>query len=308
MPRLGYLAVALAAVLWAVGGNVARALADRGASVVELTEARAWIAVAGTGALLLRRTRPRPAGAVRASWRSLVVVVPFGLALASANLTYYLAVSLLPVAVAIVIQYTAPGLVVLWTSLVEKRRPSRRVTGALLLVLAGVVLLSRFRLGSGIAGGLDPAGLAAAAGSSFAFAAYMLLGERVGRRFGPERSVFYGFVVAGAAWGIVQGMRGAPRTLLQPSLLPGILYLGVFATIVPFFLFLWGLQKVEASRAGIVSTLEPLTAALIAYVWLGQALSASQLAGAAMVIGGIGIVQTEQPAAPEVLAERAVAE
>ena len=60
--------------------------------------------------------------------------------------------------------------------------------------------------------------------------------------------------------------------------------------------------------ASIVSTLEPLAAAVIAFVWLDQTLSGWQLAGGLLVIAGIGLVQIERPLSPEVLAERAAVE
>jgi len=74
---------------------------------------------------------------------------------------------------------------------------------------------------------------------------------------------------------------------------------------VPFLLFVWGLERVPASNAGIVSTLEPLAAAVIAFIWLGERLSAEQITGALMVLIGIGVVQLERPAPDEVLVERA---
>lgn len=305
--RLGYLAISAAAVLWAAGGTLASALADRGASPIEMTESRAWIAVAGTGAILLARRRRAASRRGRLDARFLALLIPFGLTLGVANASYYVAVSALPVAVAIVIQYTAPGIVVLWTALQARRPPSTRVLGALVLVLAGVVLLSQV-FGRPAGGRLDPAGLAAAAVSALSFAAYVVLGEKVGRRLGAERSVFYGFVVAGSAWILVQAVRGRPDTLLDPSFLPGLAFLGVFATIVPFLLFLWGLGRVDASRAGIASTLEPLAAALLAYLLLDQTLAPVQLLGGAMVVAGIGVVQADEVPSPEVLAERAVAE
>lgn len=303
--RLGYLAVAAAAVLWAVGGTFARTLMDRGASPVELTEARAWIALVGVGAIVAVRGRGGPRGEPV----SARLTVAFGLSLAAANFTYYLAISLLPVAVAIVVQYTAPGLVVLWKAAAEKQRPSRRVVAALLLALAGVALLAEIhRVPLGRTAGISALGMAAAMASALSFAAYVLMGERVGRAVGPERAVFYGFMVASLFWMAVQGIRGRPDTLLDVSFLPGILFLGVFATILPFLLFLRGLDLVKASAAGIISTLEPVSAAVLAYVWLGQALTLLQITGAASVVVAIAVVQSERPPSPEALTELAVVE
>jgi DME family drug/metabolite transporter len=292
--RLGFLAVSGAAVLWAFGGTYARKLIDRGASPLEITEARAWIAFLALGAWTLWRGRVRgkrePGEPV-----SLWIVVLFGLSLAAANYFYYSAVATLPVAVAIVIQYTAPGLVVLWLGVVAKKRPSRRVLAALAGAFVGVALLSE--LPDALSGGstsLAPRGVAAAIASAFAFAAYILTGEYVERSAGPVGSLVRGFGIASVLWIGVQATRGRPDTLLDTSLLPGVLVLAVVATIIPFSLFLWGLARIGPSRAGIVSTLEPLSAAFLAYFWLDQSLGGLQIAGAALVVAGIAVVQAER--------------
>jgi drug/metabolite transporter (DMT)-like permease len=305
MLRIGYLAVSAAAVLWAVGGAYASYLIDDGASFVELTEARAWITVLVLAVVLgVRRDRPRGTGRVGSAW-----VVVFGCSIAAANFTYYASLSRLPVAIAITVQYTAPGLVVLWTALVERRRPTTRVIVALAGAMAGVALLAELPvvIGEGELR-LDAWGLATAGASAVAFAVYMLTGERVGRAIGAQHAVLRGFCVASVLWVVVQVARGRPDTLLNTRFTSGILFLAFATTIAPFLLFVWGLERIRASDAGIVSTLEPLTAAVIAFVWLDQTLSGWQLAGAALVLVGIGIVQVERPAPAEVLAERAAVE
>jgi drug/metabolite transporter (DMT)-like permease len=299
--RAGYLAVSVAAVLWAVGGAYASRLIDQGASLVELTEARAWITalVLGIAALV----RP-PADDVR-EHTPLWLVVLFGLSIAAANVTYYAALSRLPVAVAITTQYTAPGLVVAWAALADRRRPSGRVIAALGAAVVGVALLAELPALLS-AGGLrlDALGFAAAGVSAVAYASYMITGERMGRSMGARHAVLRGFIVASVLWAVVQLVRGRPDTLLDPRFTFGVLFLAVATTIAPFLLFVWGLRRIRASDAGIVSTLEPLAAAVIAFVWLGQALSPWQVAGAVLVIVGIALVQAERPLPDEVLAER----
>lgn len=306
MARLGYLAIATAALLWAVGATVASRLLDRGASTVELTAARAWLGALGLAAIVAamgkRRASAQRGLGLRAS-------VPFGLGIAAVNFTYYLAISRLPVAIAIVIQYTAPGLVVLWVAAVDRARPTARVLGALALAFAGVALLAE--LPALIARGeltLDGVGLLAAIGSAVSFATYMLLGERLARRYRSEGALLRGFAVSSVFWIAVVAARGRPDTLLDPSFTAGILFVALGATLAPFALFLWGLGYVGASRAGIVSTLEPLIAAVLAYAWLGQSLTGWQLAGGAMVLAGIGVIQSERPRAPEVMTEAAAVE
>jgi drug/metabolite transporter (DMT)-like permease len=105
---LGYAAVAAAAALWAVAAVVARRLFDSGVSPVELTESRAVLAFAGFAFV------PSAWRRVRTGWT--VPVVGLAVAIAFVNVTYYVAISRVPVAVALVIQYTAPALIVGWTA------------------------------------------------------------------------------------------------------------------------------------------------------------------------------------------------
>jgi drug/metabolite transporter, DME family len=291
---VGFAAVATAAILWAFGGTYARTLIDKGASPLEITEARAWIAFLALGAYAVWRGKraenpPHP-----------LFVVALGIAIATANYFYYSAIADLPVAVAIVIQYTAPAMVVAWLAVVLRRLPSLRVGLALLGAVFGVALLADLpNVLSDSAVSLSGKGIAAALISAVAFAGYILLGERVVPAYGPEGALARGFGVASAGWIVVQATRGRPDTLLDGSLLPGIVLIAVVATIIPFVLFLWGLQRIGASRAGIVSTLEPLSAAILAYFWLDQTLDAWQFAGAALVVVAIAVVQSErEQAAP----------
>jgi drug/metabolite transporter (DMT)-like permease len=304
----GYAAVSVAAVLWAVGGAVASRLIDQGADFVQLTEARAWITALVLLVVATRtgRERDAPVGS-RSAGRGLTVL--FGLSIAGANFMYYASLSRLPVAVAITTQYTAPGLVVLWTAFAERRRPSGRVLAALAAAMVGVALLAELpTLATEGELRVDALGLLAASASAISYATYMVTGEHMGRAIGARRSVLRGFLVASALWIVVQATRGRPDTLLDRRFAFGAVFLAVATTIGPFLLFSWGLERVRVSDASIVSTLEPLAAAVIAFVWLGQRLSPWQLAGGVLVIVGIGLVQLERPLSPEVLAERAAVE
>ena len=66
----------------------------------------------------------------------------------------------------------------------------------------------------------------------------------------------------------------------------------VLGTIVPFALVLTGLRHLPATRVGTVGMLEPVLAAAVAWAWLGEALSAVQLAGGVVVLVGILLAQT----------------
>lgn len=293
-PALGLGAVSLAAALWAIGGSVAATLFRRGVPPVELAEARA--VVAGIGLALWpsvwsRSTRGGAPGHL----------VALGVCIALINAAYYIAIDHLPVAVAIVLQYTAPAMVVGWTAVVARRRPDRRITAALCAALAGVVLVSGVLAGD--LSSIDVVGVLAGLASGVLFASYTLLGERVGAAYGTAPGLARAFVVATAVWVCIQAFRGWPGVLFEARNLPGVLYVGIGATLAPFLLYVWGLGLVRAERAAIAATLEPVLGALVAWVWLGQSLTLVQVAGGLAVIGAVLLIQVHRPRvvlAPEV--------
>ncbi|HEV3400891.1 MAG TPA: DMT family transporter [Acidimicrobiales bacterium] len=278
---LGYTAVAAAAALWAVAAVVARRLFDSGVSPVELTESRAVLAFAGFALV------PSAWRRVRSGWTA--QVLGLAVAIALVNVTYYVAISRVPVAVALVIQYTAPALIVGWMAAVTRTVPSRQVVAALAVALVGVVLV--VDLTPGAIGGIDAFGLAMAIASAVFFSTYIVLAEKTGAVYGSSGAMLRAFCVASLLWVVYQLPRGVPEDVLDLSNLPGVLYVGLAGTLAPFLLFAWGVGRVRAERAAIAATLEPVIAAVVAWGWLGQHLSALQVAGAALVVGAVVTLQ-----------------
>ncbi len=265
---------------------MARHLFDGGVAAVELTEARAVLAAAGFA--LLPASWRRPAAVNRR------LVVALGVALGLVNATYYVAVSRIPVAAALVIQYTAPALIVGWLAARSRRAPSRDVVLALVAAFVGVILV--VDLAGSVAGRVDGLGVFVAVASAFFFASYSVLAEKAAPRYGPTGAMFRGFVVAAVMWTLYQTPRGVPHALLARSNLPGVLYAGLAGTLLPFLLYAWGLRRVGAARASIVATLEPVIAAVVAWAWLHQRLSLSQVVGGLLVVAAV--ISLQRPSRP----------
>lgn len=290
---LGLLAVALAALLWAVAATVARSLFDDGLDPILLTEARAVLALAGFAAL--RPWRRKASGSV-----PLRTVVALGLAIACVNATYYIAIERLEVAVAVVIQYTAPALVVGWLALRRRHMPSAEILFAVGAAVAGVVLAAG--VGSADLGDISGFGVLAASASAFLFAAYTLLSERVEEAYGPAGAMFRAFAIATAFWVIFQSASGWPSELWAADARWRVLYVGLAGTFAPFLLYVYGMKKVAAERAVIIATTEPVLAAVIAWAWLSQSLSALQVIGGILVLTAVASLQMrrrKKPRAPE---------
>lgn len=274
----GLIAIALAATLWALAAAVARRLFDDGVDPLELVQARALLSVAGLALVPAAWRKPHGISDLRG-------VIALGLCIALVNATYYIAIQRLAVAVAVVIQYLGPALVVLWIAATLRRRPSPVILGAVVVAFTGVVLVSE--LPAGNFGRLDGFGLAMALACAVLFAAYTILSEGAAAHYGVQGALFRGFATAGLFWIVVQSFRGWPEELFTPEHLPLVLFVGLPGTLVPFLLYLWGVERVRAERASIAATLEPVVVALIAWVWLGQSLSIMQLIGGSLIIGAV---------------------
>lgn len=283
-------AVALAALLWALSATAARSLFDAGVTPIELVEARAVLAAAGLCLVPGAWARPRHPRASMVVW--------LGVAIALVNATYYLAIARLAVAVAIVLQYTGPAVVVGWTSLVERKKPSREVLVALVLAFTGVVLVSEVL--SGPLEDLNLPGIAFGLGAAVMFATYTLQSEKAQVVYGPLGALRRAFLVASAFWIVVQIPSGFPDALFERSNLAGVLFVGLGGTLAPFILYIWAVGRMRSERAVIAATLEPLFAGLVAWVWLDQVLSVLQIAGGALILAGVVVLQTRRSGVAQV--------
>jgi len=265
-----------AGALWAIAAAVASDLFASGVEPLDLAAARSFIAAAG---LSLASSAWRKPDTPR-----LQLVVALGLAIALVNATYYIAIDHLPVAVALVLQYCGPAMLVAWVAFRTRSAPPRGVIAAVVGTLIGVAMVSGVFSASG---DIDVLGIAMGLASAALFATYTLLSERANSVYGPVGALRRAFTTACGFWVIVLAIRGWPSELFELSNAWRVLFVGVIGTLAPFSLYLLGVGTIKAERASIVATSEPVLAALVAWVWLGQTLSGVQILGGLLVIAAI---------------------
>jgi drug/metabolite transporter (DMT)-like permease len=297
-PLLGYAMVLAATCMWGINGTVSKAILSSGLSSLRLTEVRSTGAALalGTGLLL---TQPR---LLRIRRGELLFLAVFGiLGLALVQWLYFFAIHRLQIGIALVIQYLAPVLIALWARFVAKEPVRRRIWVALVLALGGLSLVVDLWHGFS----LDTLGTAAALGVAIAFALYILLAEHAVGRRDPVSLLCLGFAVAAVFWAVIQPWWSFPAGLVDDRVrLDGVLLatttpiwllmltMILVGTILPFLLLVSALRHVSATRVGVTAMFEPVAGALVAYAWLGESLSAAQLTGGAVVLGGILLAQT----------------
>lgn len=306
----GTAAMVFAAALWGLGGTTAGQLFARGADPLEVVEVRTWVALAGFAALYAVRRRRRraerpegpglPAGSALAARAPKRVdrraVLGFGIAVAVSNAALFLAIDKLPVAVALVLQNLAPAFVVGWVLLVTRTLPSPRVVLGLVVALLSVALV--VELPTTPLGDIDVVGILLGLLAGAGVAAFSVLGARAAGSVGTLAANTGGFTVAAVAWLLFQLPHGLPALFERPALLAGAVAVGVFGTFVPFLLYAWAAARVGPQAGAVNISLEPLFGAVLAWIWLGQAVTPVQIVGGLVLLVAVVFLQSSRSAAP----------
>lgn len=275
----GRWAILAAAVLWGLSATLARfVFRDRDVPPLTAVELRLVFAVLVLlpWMLVVRRDSLRIA---RSDAGGLLVLGLFGVAAVQGS--YYFAIARLGVGLAILLQYLAPTLVVLWD--VVRGRPVRRATwGSIACALLGTTLL----VGAVDPRTLraDPLGWAVGFSSAAIFAFYIVRTKAALARHPAETVLLYTFAIAAVFWGFVTPPWRILAAHYPPDLWVMFLALGLFSTLVPFALFNLGLARVSAVEAGILATSEPVIAVAAAALFLGEHPTPVQVLGAAFVL------------------------
>lgn len=207
----------------------------------------------------------------------------------------------MPLGIALLIEYLAPVLVVLWVRFVRKEPVRGRMWLAVALAVAGLAVVSR--VWNGLT--FDGLGVVMALLAAVSFAAYFLLGEHNVGIDDPLRVILWAFLVATVAMNLVEPVWTTPGLGGQTSMLGRLdaysanlrLVVGavvVLGTVVPFFLELVALRHLPATIVTVVAMLEPVIATILGWGWFRESLTPVQVLGAIAVLGGIVLAQTSR--------------
>ena len=287
--RRGYAYVTTAAILWAISGSASKYLFNSGLSPFQVVQLRTTISCVGLLLWLSFRDR----SLLRISLRDSIYFLCLGIfGIAAAQFFYLFAISKIKVAAAILLHYTGPVFVTLYSVVFAgyKLRPATVIaiigtlTGCFLVVGAySIDLLTMNK--AGIIGGI----LAAVA-----FATYSLLSEYGMRKYNPWTVLFYALLFAALIWNILHFPLEAFFHSYSPAAWWWILFIGVLGTILPFGFYFEGINLIRSTPASITATLEPITAGALSYVFLDETMGPWQIFGGVLVIASIILLQHRQ--------------
>ena len=273
--QTGTLFVFLAALLYSIGGLCIKVIPWNGMSI---NGGRTAIALVVLGAYLAAiRHKPR-----LNRWVFLGALCIFG-----TNTLFSLANKLTTAANTIVLQFTAPVFVIVFSALFWKKKPQKLDLAACAVVFGGVLF---FFVDSLEAGGALGNLLAILAGA--AYGGVFLLNDF------PDADA-----ISAVFWGdVLSAVTGLPflvqETVFTPAALTSLVILGVFQVAVAYILLTIGLRTTPPVTASLVSGIEPVLNPLLVAAFYGETVGPCALAGAAIVIAGVvgyNVLKAKQP-------------
>jgi len=215
---------------------------------------------------------------------------------------YSQAVVLLPVGIALLIEYTAVLWVPIIALLVFKERVKKQIWFGAALVLGGLAVVAQIWDSQ-----LNPLGIIYALGAAASLTTHFIVGERIQRHLPTNVTMAYGMGIATLLFLPFSKLNEFDYASLGKGLdlsgnLAGIsvplwvmlLLLGVAGSFLPMAFTFLALRHLTATLVGVVATAETILAALFALLWLGELISLTQALGGMVVIVGIVMAQTSR--------------
>ena len=308
---MGYFYAFLAAFLFGANGSVTKVMIEAGMSALQVTQMRVLGAALVAGAVLFILDR-RSFRVPRGQRLALVVMGVIGVGLLQAS--YALAVELLPVGIALLLEYLAVPMVAVFAFVVFKERVRTRIWVSIGLIMAGLAVVAQIWNSS-----LNVVGTLWALVAALSLSTYFLVGEKQMETISPLALMFWSMTIAAGFWAFISGWwRLDPLVFAQSVPLTGVLegvpapmwmlllWNVVMGSFAPFLLSLAAIKKLSATAAGIAATSEIVFAFIVAWLWIGENLSGSQIIGAAVVLSGIIVAQTARRSPVPITADLAM--
>ncbi len=284
------------AVLLGAKGVLAKFLYSKGLDFTTVVAVRAVLAVPGFALLALWLGGLKGLRALNSRDVALAIFAGIFCYYGGAGLNFY-ALTLIDASVERALLFSYPALVVVYDWLARKERPAAPVIAAVVATYIGIALtvglFGSTKEPSNLIGGL----LVMVCAASIAI--YFLISARLTHSMGSARFTFVAMSAAGVAWFIHYAISHGWQSLAfdsQTSFWMGVMVIAV--TILPLYLLAEGVRRIGALRASIASTIGPVAAALLAIAFLNESLSADQIAGIALIVIGIAVVERQRVSQP----------
>jgi drug/metabolite transporter (DMT)-like permease len=300
---LGLVIAVIAAFTFGMSGAFLKPLLEAGWSPAAAVTVRALVGGIVLTPIALIALRGKWSALWRGRWRVLGMAL---VGVSGTQVVYFSAVQRIPVGTAILIEYTAPLLLVAFAWAVSRRMPKVVVLIGSVIAVGGLVLV----VSPSGEGSSDLLGIAFAVVAAVGCAGYYVIAARPSDGLPPVALAASGLLIGGVVLGLV-GLTGVlpfTATFGQVDLLGSpapwwvpLLIVGVLATAVAYATSITASEMLGARLASFVGLLEVVAATLYAWLLLGERLSIPQLIGGLLILVGIAFVRSEKSSPEDVI-------
>lgn len=293
---LGLVIAVFAAFTFGASGALVKPLLEAGWSPAAAVTVRALIGGVILSPVALVLLRGKWAAVRRGRWRILAMAL---IGVAGTQLAYFAAVQRVPVSTAILLEYMAPVLLVLFVWARSRHMPRVVVLAGSVVAVAGLVLV----VSPSGAGSFDPLGLFFGALAMVGCAVYFVLAARPSDGLPPIALASFALLIGGLSLGLIGILGVVPFTATfgnvaflgspAPWWVP-LLIVGVLATAFAYAASITSSEMLGSRVASFVGLLEVIAGALYAWLLLGENLTVLQLCGGVLILGGIALVRSER--------------
>lgn len=287
--------VLFAGVCWGVLGIFTKNIAAFGIDSMQTTMLRALL-TAMLMVVVLAVVRP---SLLRIHLRDLWMFLGTGIcSIVFFNTCYFAAIERTSMAVASILLYTAPGIVLVFSIFLFHEKPDARKIAALVLAFLGCITVS------GIFGGSENAvnlpGFLLGLGAGLGYALYTVVGNFALKKYNPITVTVYTFLIAAlATLPFTRPQEVAEAAVEHPQILIYGVMLSVVSTIFPFVAYTVALQYMEAGKASIMASVEPIAASVAGILLFGEKLTGSVVCGLILVFAAVVLLNSGKQTAQE---------
>lgn len=271
--------IILAAFLWGITGTIAKFIYKTSINPFMLVEARLTFSFLILFLFLLFKNK----NLLKIEKSDLIYFAILGMiGYSSSQFLYLYTISLTNVGIAVLLQSFSSILAVLY-SIIKKEPLDFKKIVAVFVSLIGISLVI---FGNGnLSFAINPLALLTGIGSAFFVCFNIIISQKLLIKYNAWTVITYGFGFGMLIWFILLSpYKVFPPIFGDNKVLLSILYISVFSTVIAFGLYTMGLKKVHPTTVTILGTLEPVVAAIIAYIFLKEKLTLLQISGGILVI------------------------
>ena len=298
-PTVGITAVSFAALMFGFNASTVKIILGTEINPEQLVLFRTAITALIAGIVLLFTNKQ----AFKITKKELPVLVFYGVfGVALMQWSYSNAVSLLPISVALLIEYTAIVIVPLVSLLLFKEKVRPRLWFGIAAVLIGLAIVSNIWNSA-----LNPLGVAWAIMAAVCLSIYFLIGEHTQRKRDAMSTLFYTFAVAAIFWAIMNLINpgkvidinlefnlGGNLSGISMPVWAGLLWIGIMGSFIPMLLDYIALGNLSATAVGVIATAETVFATVFAWAWLNESMTTLEVIGGLIVVAGIILAETSR--------------